>query len=122
MLWNTLFIILLFFPGCIQGNVTLLDPSKTYPSSTSIEILMEKPARPFRTIAIVKASGPPSSGDAELLAVLRGKAKAIGADAIIPLSKEKDEGASVSNPCGGGIVIGGAEKIIVLKAYAIKYE
>jgi hypothetical protein len=122
MSWKFLVIILLLFSGCIQGNVTLLDASKNYPPSANIEILKEKPARPFKTIAIVKATGLPGSGDPELLAVLRGQAKAVGADAIMPLPKEENDSVDVYNPCTGGIVCGGPQKTIVWKALAIKYE
>ena len=122
MSWRILIITLLLFSGCIEGKVTLVEPYKSYPPSANVEVLMQKPARPFRTIAIVRAIGTPSSGDAELLAVLQGKAKSVGADAILPLPKEENESNVTINPCAGGVVGGGSEKIPVLKALAIKYE
>jgi hypothetical protein len=119
MSWNILTIILLLFSGCIQGYTTLLEPSISYPPSANLEILTEKPTRPYRPIAVVRAVGQPSSDEGELLAVLRKKAKSVGADAILVLSKEEDDSAEI---CAGGIVAGGAEKIPVLKALAIKYN
>lgn len=121
MLWNILIILLLLSSGCIQGSVTLLD-SSNYPASAHMEVLSEKPARPYKTIAMVKATGPQGSGEAELLAVLKGKAKSVGADAIMPLSKEENPSDGLNNPCSGGVVGEGAEKVTVLKAYAIKYQ
>jgi hypothetical protein len=119
---NILAIILLLLSGCIQGHVTLLEPTISYPPSTHLKILTEKPTRPYRPIAIVRAVGQPSSDDSELLAVLREKAKSLGADAILVLSKEWDKSPALINPCAGGIVEGGAEDIPVLKALAIKYR
>jgi hypothetical protein len=121
MIWNILIILLLLFSGCIQGNVTLLD-SSNYPASAHVEILREKPARPYKTIAMVKATGPQGSGETELMAVLQGKAKSVGADAIMPLPKEENASGGLDNPCSGGVVGEGAEKVTVLKAYAIKYQ
>ena len=121
MILNILTILLLLFSGCVQGNVTLLD-SSTYPASAYVEILQEKPARPYKTIAMVKATGPQGSGETELLTVLQGQAKSVGADAILPLAKEENSSGGVNNPCSGGVVGGGSEKVTVLKAYAIKYQ
>jgi hypothetical protein len=119
MSWNILTIILLLFSGCIQGHITLLEPSISYPPSANLEILTEKPTRPYKPIAVVRAVGLPSTDEGELLAVLREKAKSAGADAILVLSKEVDDSAE---SCAGGIVAGCAEKIPVLKAIAIKYR
>ena len=121
MIWNILIILLLLSSGCVQGNVTLLD-SSNYPASAYMEVLREKPARPYKTIAMVKATGPQGSGETELLAVLQGKAKSVGADAIMPLPKEENASGGLNNPCSGGVVGEGAEKVTVLKAYAIKYQ
>jgi hypothetical protein len=121
MLWHILIIVLLLSSGCIQGSVTVLD-SSSYPATAHIDVLKEKPARPYKTIAMVKATGPQGSGEADLLAVLEGKAKSLGADAIIPLSKEDNSSGSLSDPCSGGVVGEGPEKVTVLKAYAIKYQ
>jgi hypothetical protein len=38
------------------------------------------------------------------------------------LPKEENTGDSLTNPCSGGVVGEGAEKVTVLKAYAIKYQ
>ena len=121
MIWNILIILLLLFSGCVQGNVTLLD-SSNYPASAYVEVLREKPARPYKTIALVKATGPQGSGETELLAVLQGKAKSVGADAIMPLPKEENASGGLNNSCSGGVVGEGTEKVTVLKAYAIKYQ
>ncbi|HLD46990.1 MAG TPA: hypothetical protein VJA64_04140 [Desulfobaccales bacterium] len=121
MIWNILIILLLLCSGCVQGNVTLLD-SSNYPASAYVEVLKEKPARPYKTIALVKATGPQGSGEAELLGVLQGQARSVGADAILPLAKEENASGGLNNPCSGGVVGEGREKVTVLKAYAIKYQ
>jgi len=64
----------------------------------------------------------PSAADWELLAVLQKEAKSIGADAILLFPREENERAGGYNPCAGGAIGGGGEKISVLKALAIKYE
>jgi hypothetical protein len=112
-------IILLVVSGCVQGNVTLLKPSESYPPSAKIEILKEKPKKAYKSIAVVRAVGQPSSTDSALLAVLQEKAKSIGADAILVFSKEEDDGVE---SCFGATVSGDKEKIPVLKAVAIKYN
>ena len=116
---NILTIILLLFSGCVQGHVTLLEPSESYPPSVNLEILKEKPKRAYKPIAVVRAVGQPNSTDSELLAVLQEKAKSIGADAILVLSKEEDDGVE---SCFRSTVSGDKEKIPVLKAVAIKYK
>ena len=120
---NILIILLLFLllSGCVQGNVTLLDSPK-YPASSYVEILKEKPDRPYKTLALVKATGPQGAGETELLGVLQSQAKSVGADAILPLAKEDNASGGLNNPCSGGVVGEGREKVTVLKAYAIKYQ
>src|SRR4030042_6305575 len=98
MIWNILIILFLWLSGGVQGNCTLLD-SSNYPASAYVEVLKEKPARPYKTIALVKATGPQGSGETELLAVLQGKAKSVGADAIMPLAKEENSSGGGNNPC-----------------------
>jgi hypothetical protein len=122
MPWQILLLALWLMSGCVQGTVTLVEPSRTYPATTSLEILREKPARPHRTIAVVRATGLPSATNAELCGVLQKEAKSIGADAILLLPREENVSIAGSNPCAGGAVNGAGEKVSVLKALAIKYE
>jgi len=122
MPWQMLLVVLCLLSGCVQGSVTLVEPPKTYPATASLEILREKPARPYRTIAIVRASGMPSATNSELCGVLEKEARSIGADAILLLPREENVSVGGYNPCAGGVVNGGGERISVLKAIAIKYE
>jgi hypothetical protein len=61
-------------------RVVRLDPGRTFPPTTSVEVLLEKPQRPFVEIALLESEG---SSEADLLNAAREKAKALGADAIV---------------------------------------
>lgn len=77
--------------GCasVSTQVVRLDPALKLPSSTNVEILFEKPRRPYREVALLESSGMVGDGEVALLEDAREKAKALGADAIVRLEVEK---------------------------------
>lgn len=93
-------------PGCIQTEAVVLGSSGPYPSSPEVEIFYQRPARPYQEIAVVQAKGSVSQDD--LLRSVRSKAQSLGADAVIVLPEQQEEGT-------GGLLFP------VIKAIAIKF-
>jgi len=70
--------------GCAATtSLVLLDPAKRYPASTSVEILLKPPERPYIEIAKLESQGLIGEPEPPLLEDARAKAAEIGADAII---------------------------------------
>ena len=77
----------LIISGCMSTDHLLLI-EKAFPETPQgqkIEILMERPSRPFIEIAIVEAKGRRRTKWNELREGLREEARSIGADAVIDL-------------------------------------
>jgi hypothetical protein len=102
LLWGSLVL-----PGCIHTEEIMLGPAAAYPPSQNVAILSQRPAGPYKEIAVVEAQGSVSEED--LLASARRKAGDLGADAIVVLPKEQKPGT-------GGLLFP------VVKALAIKYD
>jgi hypothetical protein len=131
--------------GCasVSTRVVELDPTLRLPPSQRVEILFEKPQRPFRQIALIESRGIPD-GEAELLEQARSKAQAMGADAIVRLEVEKTQRPPIvihdppyspfhfgswfdrfmywRPPLADEYRVFGAVTIFTLKALAIQYE
>ena len=127
--------------GCAANTrVVQLNPAYQFPPTQSVEILLQKPQRPYVEIALLESEG---SSEADLLNDAREKAKALGADAIIRQDVERiyHQPATVydpwydpfyfgyhrwrgapfyGDPWGPYRVVGGGYTY-VLKALAIKY-
>jgi hypothetical protein len=73
----------------VSTRVVPLDPELKLAPSQRVEILLEKPQRPYVQIALLESRGMAGGGEAELLEDARAKARALGADAIIRLEVEK---------------------------------
>ena len=70
--------------GCAATtSIVLLDPSKSYPASTSVEILLKPPERAYVEIAKLESRGLIGEPEPPLLEDARASAAAIGADAIL---------------------------------------
>ena len=67
----------------VSTHVVQLDPARTYPPTQNVEVLLEKPQRPFVEIALLESRGAVGTTEAELLNDARDKAKSVGADAIV---------------------------------------
>lgn len=131
--------------GCasISTRVVELDPDLKFPPSRRVEVLLEKPQRPYRQIALLESRGV-TDGEAELLEHARSKAQAVGADAIIRLAVEQTQRPPIviydppyspfhfgswfhrhayrAPPVAGEYRVFGAVTIFTLKTLAIKYE
>lgn len=81
----------LIMTGCatVSTQVVSLDPGLQLPPSQGVEILFEKPQRPYRQIALLESRGMVGDGEVALLQDARDKAQALGADAIVRLEVEK---------------------------------
>ena len=77
--------------GCaaVSTRVVPLDPALKFAPSQHVEILLDKPRRPYTQIALLESRGMVGGGESELLEDAREKARALGADAIIRLEVEK---------------------------------
>lgn len=77
--------------GCatVSTQVVRLDPSLRFAPSERVEILLEKPRRPYTEIALLESRGIAGGGEAELLEAAREKARELGADAVVRLEVDK---------------------------------
>ena len=78
----------LLFAGCaaVDTRIVQLNPAHQFPPTQSVEVLLEKPPRPFVEIALIESKG---TSEVELLNDAREKAKALGADAIVRQETER---------------------------------
>ena len=70
----------------VSTHVVPLNPAQTFPPTQFVEVLLEKPARPYIEIALIESHG---DSEAQLLNDAREKARAVGADAIIRVRTER---------------------------------
>jgi hypothetical protein len=66
--------------------VVELDPGKKYPPTQRVEVLLQKPTRPYVEIALLESSG---GSEADMLNDAREKARELGADAVLRLDSER---------------------------------
>jgi len=70
--------------GCAATtSVVMLDQTKQYPPSSSVEILLRPPQRPYVEIAKLESTGNIGEPEPKVLEDARKRAQEIGADAII---------------------------------------
>ena len=81
----------LFVEGCatVSTQVVPLGSGPQLAPSQSVEILLEKPQRPYREIALLESRGMVGDGEAALWRDAREKAQTLGADALIRLEVDK---------------------------------
>ena len=70
----------------VSTQVVPLNPAQVYPPTQFVEVLLEKPARPYVEIAMLESRG---GSEADLLNDARDKARALGADAIVRIETER---------------------------------
>ena len=127
----------------VSTHVVQFDPSRTYTPTQNVEVLLEKPKRPYIEIALLESRGEIGVTEPQLLNDARDKARAVGADAIVRIDSERVYHPPVAvydpwsdafywraygyrplppfaHPWGGYRVIGGGFTE-TLKAIAIKY-
>lgn len=79
-----MFVLFLFLTGCATPEAEILSKTESFPPTLSVEILLDKPTRPHKTIALLGDiyGGSPD----EVNERLARKAREIGADAILIVS------------------------------------
>ena len=74
--------------GACAANTRIveLNPANRFPPTQSVEVLLQKPERPFVEIALIESTG---GSEVDLLNDARERAKALGADAIVRQETER---------------------------------
>lgn len=77
--------------GCatVTTQVVPLNPAQTFPPSQNVEILLEKPHRPYTSIGLLESRGAIGASEADLWKDIRVKAQELGADAVVKLESER---------------------------------
>ncbi len=112
----------LYVLSCTSSGVILLDPSKTYPPTTNVELLLVEPTRTYEIIAIINAAGSIYNTEAQIMESAREKAKEIGANALFIASNQQRFQApqQVTNFDGSPLTIPGGYTTQI-KILAIRY-
>jgi hypothetical protein len=63
-----------------------------YPRTFQVDVLRKAPSRPFKSFAVLESEPAPNSRPEEVVEELKGKAREIGADAIILCQGGPDQG------------------------------
>lgn len=110
--------------ACAQTSAIMLDNTATYPPSDKVEILMTPPSRPYAEIAVLETAAPVGTPLTDLLENMRQKAKALGADAVIPTqdASERTPQQLFFNPWLGGYQTLGGQTAPRIRGLAIKYK
>ena len=76
-----LIILLILLTGCAAPEAYILSKTDSYPPTTNIEVLLDRPAQPYKSFAILEDTygGTPD----EINGRLSRRAQQIGADAIL---------------------------------------
>jgi hypothetical protein len=121
-------IIALSAGACVTAEATLVDPSAQLAPTSSVELVLSEPTRPYSVIGMVKARGPTSTSDAKLIEALREKASQIGANGMYVLGREEEAQPEylVYNPDlyngVGGLETFDGGTLSVMKAAALRWE
>jgi hypothetical protein len=81
----------LLVSGCatVSTQVVRFEPAVQFAPTQSVEILLEKPQRPYREIALLESRGMVGDSEIALWQDAREKAQVLGADALIRLEVDK---------------------------------
>ena len=71
----------------VSTEVVELKPAQKYPPTQSVEVLLQKPTRPYVEIALIESRG---GSEAAMLNDAREKARTLGADALVKLETERE--------------------------------
>ena len=102
---------LLAFAGCVGPAVLQVDEPGPARSPEAVEVLLDSPDRPFRTVAVIRSTRRNVFRDIEdLKEQVREEAAAVGADAVI-LSLASEAGTEPSSgvTSDGEVVITGGK-------------
>lgn len=71
---------MLALAGCVAPFVEVVSHTETYPPTAHVDLVFDKPARPFKTFALLQDTFGGTS--AQINARLEAKGREIGADAV----------------------------------------
>ena len=111
--------------ACTSSQPEIVRPTgtQTYPPTPYVEVLESTPARPYVEIGVIDAPGEPGALRSQVLAQIRTRAQAIGADAVILQDLSKTMATTPRlNPTTGQYDSAGAQVIPAFKGIAIKYR
>ncbi len=80
------FTMILVFSGCVTTKYFPVKGAKTYPPTDSVAVYRAYPKQPYEVLGVVSATSPEKW---RLIAKLKEKAMAIGADAIVMKSTKE---------------------------------
>jgi hypothetical protein len=89
-----------FSPGYVDLSAYDHLSGVKYPCTSRIDVLREPPSRPHQAFATLEYDPAPPAGSQEVVEGLKGKAREIGADAIILCPSGPDQGLSGIPPRG----------------------
>jgi hypothetical protein len=119
-----LLVIALCACASVQTDVTLVDPSAQFAPTSSVELVLSEPTRPYSVIGMVEAHGPVGTADAQLIEALREEAREIGANGIYVLgrSDQQQQQGLMYNPWLGGYQTTGGGTMPGMKAAALRWQ
>ena len=117
-----LVILSLYVFSCTSAGVILIDPSKSYPPTDNVELLLGEPTRPYIVIAIVEANGGLNVSEVQIMEKARKKAQEVGANALYIADNQQryQPPQQVTNFDGSPLTIPGGYTTKV-KIIAIRY-
>lgn len=83
--------LIVLLAGCtgVSTQVVELNPAQRFPPTQNVEVLLEKPRRPYIELGLIESRGDFGATEATLLNDAREKARSLGADAILRLETER---------------------------------
>ena len=116
--------LVIYISGCAGADVMLLDPSKSYSPTENVQLLLDKPKRPYNIIAVIEAKGSQYNNESQTVRAAQTRAAKIGAHAIFLISNQNEHVSPqvIPNPVLGSppIYIMGGNKM-TLKFAAIRF-
>ena len=108
----------------VKADATLVDPNAKLAPTSSVELVLSEPSRPYSVIGMVEAHGPVGTTDADLIDALREKAREIGANGIYVVGRadQQQQQQLMFNPWLGAYQTLGGGTLPVLKAAALRWE
>lgn len=109
--------------GCVNTDVVMIDPSKSYAPTYGAQLIFEDPSQPHEVIAIIEGNGGIFNNQSDVLKKIQKKAADIGAHAVVPITSESEyvPPTVTQNVDGSLLTVPGGTKRTV-KAAAIRFE
>lgn len=111
--------------GCAANELAVTRPANapTYAPTQVVEMLDRPPTRPYTEIGVIDAPGEPGALRTQVIAQIRDKAAALGADAVILQDVSRVAPSSQRlNPATGQYESTGGQLVPAYKGTAIKYR